>query len=287
METTVDHEGCHDADQNDRVKRCAPRFQSGKPSSRVTSGARRFSSDLLEKTPRRFTLRRARDVRGRMADGGRPITAADLGALFSDRCMVNADEPRIDAPGDDALLDTTGSSIVRSDESIDGPPRYGRRLADALAPRERRLLRRRRRVSRDPCRPVPRRDRLGRPMRRGRRAQVARQRRLLVPGDVAGGADGRRRRSTWTSTSSRRSPFGMMLRPRDRTRTTRRTLRTRRTWRPPGTSPRVAPRTSGTPSSTFARESQRRESRAGPLRDDFRRRRRLASPATRTRTRRG
>ena len=93
----------------------------------------RFSGPL-EKTPCRFTLRRARDVRGRMADGGRPITAADLGALFSDRCLVNADEPRIDAPGDDALLDTTGSSVVRSDERIDGPPRYGRRLADAWRP---------------------------------------------------------------------------------------------------------------------------------------------------------
>lgn len=97
-------------------------------------GSQAFFLGPLEKTPRRFTLRRARDVRGRMADGGRPITAADLGALFSDRCMVNADEPRIDAPGDDALLDTTGSSIVRSDESIDGPPRYGRRLADAWRP---------------------------------------------------------------------------------------------------------------------------------------------------------
>ena len=64
-----------------------------------------------------------------MADGGRPITAADLGALFSDRCLVNGDEPRTDAPGDDALLDDIGS-----DEKIDGPPRYGRRLADAWRP---------------------------------------------------------------------------------------------------------------------------------------------------------
>ena len=55
-----------------------------------------------------------------MADGGRPITAADLGALFSDRCLVNADEPRTDAPGDDALLDTTGSDPTRGSTALRG-----------------------------------------------------------------------------------------------------------------------------------------------------------------------
>mmetsp|Transcript_3404 Transcript_3404/g.14941 ORF Transcript_3404/g.14941 Transcript_3404/m.14941 type:complete len:225 (+) Transcript_3404:287-961(+) len=173
----------------------------------------------------------------------------------------------------------------RHDGIVDRPIRREHRRPSAvrpsprgrLAPRERRLLRRRRRVSRDSCRPVPRRDRLGRPMRRGRRAQVARQRRLLVAGDVAGGAPvaGDARHGLRPAPDDRREddapPRTGPERPDARSASGEHGGRQGR--RPASLHGRV-----GLLRRLLRASLSGRESRAGTLRDDFRRRRRLASP---------
>ena len=85
-----------------------------------------------------------------MADGGRPITAADLGTLFADRCLVDKTRDAKDAasrgdahrdqrdPDDepdrvDDLLTASIAAMPR--ENADGdPPPYGRRLVDSWRP---------------------------------------------------------------------------------------------------------------------------------------------------------
>ena len=85
-----------------------------------------------------------------MADGGRPITAADLGTLFADRCLVDKTRDAKDAasradahrdqrdPGDepDRVEDLLTASIAATPrETADGdPPPYGRRLVDSWRP---------------------------------------------------------------------------------------------------------------------------------------------------------
>ena len=251
------------------------RVKDARPDPKDHSGA--FFRTARENAPSLHTPPRARrswkDGRRRPTHHRGRSRRALLRSMPGERRRASDRRPRRRRPPrHDGIV---GRPIRREDRrpSAVRPSPRGR-----LAPRERRLLRRRRRVPRDPRRPVPRRDRLGRPMRRGRRAQVARPRRVLVAGDVAGGAPvaGGARRGLRPAPDDRREDDAPPRTGPERpdARPARGEHGGRQGRRPASIHERV-----GLLRRLLRASLSRGESREGATREDFRRRRRLASPA--------